>query len=335
MLLIPTLLVSMASAELSPSESKKKPSVVEKGKQQIVPNNSQDIFSQAPMVKVYITKQKKVIEVPLEHYVRNVIASEMPIDFHLEALKAQALVSRTYIANRLEKNLSDMKKYQNAHVTDTVQHQVFQTDEELQKRWGSAYPEKMEKLEQAVRETTGKILTYNGNPIYAAFFSTSNGRTENSEDYFSHPYPYLRSVDSSWDKFSPKYEKKMTITIQEMVNRLQKKTGKIVAVPAITTGKISILKRTEGQRINAIKIGDQTFSGREVRESLGLASSDFSWEIIGDRIVFHTYGYGHGVGMSQWGANLMAQEGKKTEEIIQHYYHGVKIETYQSKQSPN
>lgn len=339
-LLIPTLLVNMASAESSLSkksiatsskESKEQPAT----KQIQVPTPSQpikDVLLEGPTVYVYLTKEKKIVKYPLEHYVRNVVASEMPADFHIEALKAQALAARTYIVDRLKKsNLSDMKKYGNAHVTDSVQHQAFQTDEQLQRNWGSKYQEKIENLENAVRQTAGQILTYEGKPIYAAFFSTSNGKTENSEEYFTQSYPYLKSVESPWDRQSPKYERTVSMSIQEMATKLASKGKKQLAIPTLTSGKFIITKRSTGNRVAVMTIGDQKWTGREVREALGLASSDFSWEITGDKITFRTLGFGHGVGMSQWGANLMAQEGKKAEEIVTHYYQGVRIEPHGMK----
>jgi stage II sporulation protein D len=262
----------------------------------------------------------QTIDVLLEDYVRGVVAAEMPVDFEREALQAQAIAARTYIYS--------MVKDGEATVTNTVKHQAYVTDEQLKKRWGSAYEKNRAKVQEAVILTRGKIITYQQKPIYAAFFSTSNGRTENSEDYFQQEYPYLRSVDSSWDKQSPKYSRDRTMITSEIVTALEKHTGKKVATSAFANGKaIRILARTQGGRIAKIQIGDQEFTGREVREALQLASSDFSWKQQGNGITFTTYGYGHGVGMSQWGANLLAQQGKTTEEIIHHYYQKVEIDS--------
>jgi stage II sporulation protein D len=286
----------------------------------------------SPLIRVYLTKEQKVLELPLETYIKGVVASEMPADFHLEALKAQALAARTYMVDRLKKkDFSDMKRWgktaETAHVTDTVQHQVFSSEEKLKERWGKEYAPKAKLIQQAVDETKGQIITYQGKPIYAAFFSTSNGRTENSENYFTSKYPYLRSVDSGWDKQSPKYKQVTTWKTADFLKRLSDKTGKTIAVP-VSTGQqmIRVLDRTPGNRIAQIQIGDEKFTGREVREALNLASSDFSWQMKGNNIIITTRGFGHGVGMSQWGANLMAQQGKKAVEIVQYYYQGVKVE---------
>lgn len=284
-------------------------------------------------VRVYLSDEKKIIELPFEKYIYGVVAAEMPADFHKEALKAQALAARTYIIDRLtRKDFSDLAKWGNiakeAHVTDTMLHQVYKTDGELQQAWGSKYKANQKKIEQAVAETAGQIIIYEGKPIYAAFFSTSNGYTENSEDYFKQKYPYLQSVSSSWDRLSPKYLQEQTLSFHQFVSQLEQKTGQTISIPASTgEGLIQVTARTEGKRIAKVKIGDRVFSGREVREALQLASTDFEVEVQGKQVKIRTRGYGHGVGMSQWGANLMAKEGKSVAEIVGHYYQGVEIGT--------
>ncbi len=329
-LLIPTILVFMQSGTSQKTVSAEIRSQA---------NPSPDKES-AVDIRIYLTKEKRVEEVPLESYIRGVIASEMPAHFHPEALKAQALAARTYIVERLIKNdFSDMSRWgeaaRSAIVTDTALHQVYTTDQELRKKWGSEYRKNVRKMDEAVQATEGQIITYQGKPIYAAFFSTSNGWTENSEDYFSSRYPYLRSVNSAWDKISPKYRQVQTLEVSGLLQKLEMETGKRIAMSTFSgQNMIRVLKKTPGNRIAEIQIGDQTFTGREVREALQLASSDFSWQIKGEKIQFITRGYGHGVGMSQWGANLMARQGKKVSEIIAHYYKGVKIERMNLKHLP-
>ena len=318
-LLIPVFLVAWDSDD--PPEALAK----EKAPQ----NEKQDV-----MIQVYLTETKKTIQLPLEEYIYGVVAAEMPADFHKEALKAQALAARTYIVDRLmRKDYSDLSKWgeeaKKAHVTDTVSHQAFKTDETLKQEWGAQYETRRNYIKEAVKETSGQIITYQGKPIYAAFFSTSNGYTENSEEYFKQKYPYLRSVSSPWDRMSPKYMHQHTLSFDEFIDQLEKKTGQAISLPASTGADlIQVMDRTEGKRIAKIRIGDQTFSGREIREALELASSDFDVTVQGDQLKITSRGYGHGVGMSQWGANLMAKQGKKVNEIIEHYYRGVKIESF-------
>ena len=267
-------------------------------------------------VAVYRTGSEEIEKFPLEQYIVGVVAAEMPAEFELEALKAQALAARTYVVRQL--NLGNTEGLpKGAVVSDSVSHQVFKSEAELKKSWGSEFEEKINKIRQAVAQTAGQVITYDGQPIDASFFSTSNGFTENSEDYWENEIPYLRSVESPWDKESPKFTQEKSFTVQEFEQKLGIKVSKD------DIGKV--LSRTEGERIEQIQIGGKVFTGREVREKLELASSDFSWVLRGDEIIVTTEGYGHGVGMSQYGANGMAKAGKTYQDIVTHYYQNVTI----------
>lgn len=271
-------------------------------------------------VAVYRSNAKKIEKVPMETYLTGVVASEMPADFEEEALKAQALTARTYIVNQLigesRSGLPD-----GADVSDTVMHQVYKNDDELKNQWGSEYKSKMKKISKAIKETEGQILTYDGKPITATFFSTSNGYTENSEDYWQADFPYLRSVSSPWDKEeSPKFYNKVVVNTADFENKLG------VSLSSGTTIG-TVVERTSGNRVGIVEIGGKKLTGKQIREKLGLTSSDFNWERQGNRIVITTKGSGHGVGMSQYGANGMAREGKNYEDIVKYYYKGVKVQS--------
>lgn len=266
-------------------------------------------------VAVYRSKQKTVEHVPLEDYVVGVVAAEMPSDFEMEALKAQALTARTFVVKRMINGAVLPNK---ADVTDTVDTQVYFSLADLKKQWGQSYDAKIERIQKAVRATAGQVLTFDGQPITASFFSTSNGYTENSEDYWGNPTPYLKSVDSPWDKNTPKFLGEQKINVADF----EKKLG----VKVLANGKVgNITERTSGQRVKTVSFNGKQLSGREVREKLGLRSSDFTWKQEGSQIVVTTKGYGHGVGMSQYGANGMAKEGKSYKDIVQHYYKGIEI----------
>ncbi len=277
------------------------------------------------LVPVYRSAAARIEQVPLETYVRGVVAGEMPAEFEVEALKAQALAARTYITKRLIEQDTSQVPVSGAIVTDTTAHQVYYSEEDLKRLWGAdSFKVRIEKLNQAVNETQNQILTYKGQVILAAFFSTSNGYTENSEDYWANYIPYLRSVASPWDKkWSPKYEQKVILKGSEVYKSL----GLPASVP-VTTGNssIRILETSDGQRIKRLQIAGKSFTGRDVREKLGLASSQFIWKVKGKDIEITTYGYGHGVGMSQWGAQGMAKEGYSAEQIVKHYYQGIEIQ---------
>lgn len=267
-------------------------------------------------VAVMRTKSETVEDIPLESYVAGVVSSEMSPDFETEALKAQALAARTYIVD----HLLHQEGGQESDVTDTTQHQVFKNDNELKKQWGSEYEENMGKITGAVEATKGEILTYKDAPIFPAFFSTSNGYTENSEDYWDDELPYLRSVESSWDEDSPKFLDQQTFTIDQIKEEL--------AIDFSNQDPLDIeVARTDSKRVKEINIAGNALSGREVREKLGLQSSDFTIKQKNDHLIFTTKGFGHGIGMSQYGANSMAEQGKNYEDIVKYYYKDVEVNT--------
>ncbi|SEO23869.1 stage II sporulation protein D [Amphibacillus marinus] len=265
-------------------------------------------------VKVERASSNEIEAVPLEQYVISVVSSEMPADFELEALKAQALAARTYIVQYM---LATDAANGEQVITDTVQHQVYRNQEELKELWGSDYSWKLAKITEAVAATAGEILTYDNNPITPAFFSTSNGKTENSEDYWENSLPYLVTVDSHWDADSPKFIDQKTIQISEVEQQLGISFTSPVQNPRMTY--------TSSNRVQTVELGGNVFTGREIREKLDLRSTDFTIEHKNDYLIFTTKGFGHGVGMSQYGANGMAKEGKGYQEIVQHYYQGVEI----------
>lgn len=265
-------------------------------------------------VAVMRTKADVVEDVPLENYIVGVVAAEMPIDFELEALKAQALAARTYTVS----HLMGAGKEAAYDITDTIQHQVYKNNEELQKQWGSAYERNLEKIQSAVKATEGEILTYNNEPIMPAFFSMSNGYTENSEDYWENELPYLRSVESPWDLDNPKLIDQETFSIEELEKRLEINL-------ADKTETDIVISRKDSKRVDQLTIEGKQFTGREIRDKLGLRSSDFSVKQKNDHFIFTTKGNGHGVGMSQYGADSMAKEGKTYQEIVKHYYQDVEI----------
>lgn len=309
-LMIPTLLVapfmSGTQGELTEDLQTKK----EKEEQVMLGKSIVD-------VPVYRSSLGKTENIPLEEYIIGVVSSEMPATFEDEALKAQALAARTYIVRQLL-NEEPIGVPEDAVVSDTTTHQVFKSDAELKKQWGKDYDWKMKKIYNAVASTQGQILTYENKPIDASFFSTSNGYTENSEEYWTTPYPYLKSVESPWDEKSPEYYDRIAIKVSDFEKKLKVKLG--------SGGEVGkIIERTSGKRIAQVDINGTKLNGREIREKLGLRSSDFTWELKGDQVVITTKGFGHGVGMSQYGANFMAQDGKKYQDIVSYYYQGTQV----------
>ncbi|WLD93139.1 stage II sporulation protein D [Alkalihalobacillus sp. AL-G] len=307
-LLIPSLLVLPFNGKSISTVSPKVESV---------PVSQPIVFNSSVDVSVYRTDAKQVDTLPLEEYVKGVVAAEMPADFEMQALKAQALTARTYIIKMLLHE-TDLNLPEGADVTDTKMHQVYKSDEELKQIWPEDYAWKINKIAKAVKETEGKVITYEGKPIDALFFSTSNGFTQNSEDYYSTAFPYLKSVESPWDKQSPKYTYKHVLPVslvEQKLNVQLKDDGEI--------GKV--LSRTSGNYIDMIEIDGKKLNGRDIRDGLELRSTDFTMVKKDDKVIVQTRGYGHGVGMSQYGANGMAKAGKTYKEIVKHYYNGVSI----------
>lgn len=270
-------------------------------------------YSENMNVKVKRESKNIIEEVPFEDYVVGVLAGEMPVSFDIEALKAQAVAARTYVMKKMADNKD--KEYD---IVDTVQNQVYISNEELKEKWQDNYSEKINKVKQAVLETKGEYLTYNGKIIEAFFFSTSVGKTENSEEIFSSAEPYLRSVDSYWDaEVSPVFSESNEFSLQEFYDKLNLKYQEKL--------NIKITETTSTGRIKKIKINNKNFTGSKVYSLLELRSTFFTIEQIGSNVVVTTKGYGHGVGMSQYGALAMAKKGYKYDEILKHYYQGVDI----------
>jgi len=266
-------------------------------------------------VPVMRAQTEEIEDVPLETYVARVIASEMPAEFEMEALKAQGVAARTYIIDLLMHHGEET----DAFISDQTDDQVYSNDEELREKWGSDYTWKMDKLLEAVTATEGEVITYNQMTITPAYFSTSNGYTVNSEDYWENELPYLRKVESKWDEESPSFLDQQTFTKGEI--------EQLLAISLPSTNEVPIqMTHTESNRVDELIIANETFTGREVREKLGLKSSDFTIEQKSNHFVFNTKGFGHGIGMSQYGANGMAKEGKTYEEILSYYYQGVEVQ---------
>jgi len=261
-------------------------------------------------IQVQISRQDGSIEtVDLETYVTGVVSAEMPASFELEALKAQAVASRTFVMAR------------NLKVDDTTSSQVYYDKTQRQSNWQDDFETYEQKIETAVKETAGEVLMYDGQYISALFFSSSNGKTENNNDYFaSASLPYLQSVDSKWDLAYDGTFRKKSFTSEQLNELFETEQF-----------SLEIISYTQSGRVNEVSVCGTSYTGREIREKLGLASSDFDVSKEGDVYTFETVGFGHGVGMSQYGANGMAAEGYHYDEILKHYYQGVTIEKINEK----
>lgn len=274
------------------------------------------------------TSSGQVLSVPAENYVIGAVCAEMPASFNEEALKAQAIAARTYAVRQRERERANpTSELKGAYFSnDSSKYQAFFTDDQMHEYFGDQYTATLEKVTAAVKAVEGEILMYNNEPIVAAFHSMSGGMTESAQVIWGTALDYLVPVKSEEDVDSPEFLQETPFTSAELSARLTSK------FPGIVLGEnkaewLTILERSSSGTITKLQAGDQEMSGMDLRTLLSLRSSNFdiSYSSDKDQFTLTTKGYGHGVGLSQYGANAMAAAGKTYEEILKHYYQGVEI----------
>ena len=276
-------------------------------------------------IKLLHVETKKVEEIKLDEYLYGVVSAEMPASFEEEALKAQAVVARTYTIYKIVNN---NKKHEDANICDdSTCCQAWISKEDRLAKWDEENKEEYwNKIVNAVNSTQGKIITYNGEPINAFFHSNSGGTTETPVNVWGGSgYPYLQEVTTAGEDAYSQYSSEVTVTKDEFIKTIKKEHDNF-SIDFSKKDCIKVEEYTDGNRVKTIKIGNLSFSGVEVRTLFKLKSANFKVTIQEKNIKFEVIGYGHGVGMSQTGADSSAKEGKNYEEIISHYYTGVKIE---------
>ena len=265
-----------------------------------------------PSKTVSLIYNDNKIDMDLEDYVVGVVSCEVPVSFEEEALKAMSVAARTFALYKIETNKNYVLK------TNTSD-QCYNSIDDMKKKWKTNYDKNYNKIKNAVDSTKGEYMTYKDKVIIAFYFSISNGYTENCENVFSQKLDYLVSVDSSWDKEYKYKESTKTIDIKTFLSKLN--------ISEQTINNIKIDRSTTG-RINYITINSKKFKGTKFRQLLGLKSTDIEITNDSKNVYIKTKGYGHGVGMSQYGANAMAKEGSTYEDILKYYYQGITIEDY-------
>ena len=275
-------------------------------------------------IKLLHTKTGEVEELDLDTYLLGVVSGEMPADFEEEALKAQSLVARTYTLYKIVNG----SKHDNADICDSSSCcQAWISKEDRLNRWEEDVRQSnWEKIEKVVNATKGKIITYEGKPINAFFHSNSGGTTDTATNVWGGTnYPYLQSVETSGEDAYSQYSSELSVSKEEFISEI-KKYHSDFEIDFNKENQIEPLEYTDGERIKTIKIGNLKLSGVEVRTIFNLRSAKFEIKVEGNNVKFSVIGYGHGVGMSQTGADSLAKQGKNYEEIIKHYYTGVEIE---------
>ena len=281
-------------------------------------------YSKYKTIKLYHTNTSQTEELSLDDYLYGVVSSEMPASFEMEALKAQAFVARTYTIYQITKSKG---KHGDADICDDYKCcQAWISKEDRLAKWSKDEADaNWNKIVEAVDSTQGKIITYNGNPIDAFFHSNSGGTTETASNVWGGDnFPYLQSVQTSGEDGYTQYSSEVEFSQSEFVDKIKAKHPDF-EIDLSDSSCVQILEYTESGRVRTIKFGNIQIAGTEARILLGLKSTNFSFEIGDGRIKFKVLGYGHGVGMSQTGADSMARAGNNAEEIIKHFYSGVEV----------
>lgn len=279
-------------------------------------------YSKYSRINLLHKDTNKVENLNLDEYVACVVSAEMPVSFDIEALKAQAVVARTYTIYKI----TTSKKHNNADICDdSTCCQAWISKEDRFEKWKEDKNKNWNKILQAVNDTVGKIITYEGKPINAFFHANSGGKTQIPFYVWGGTgYPYLQVVETSGEENYSQYKSKVEFTKEEFKNKIKEK-HKDFKINYKEKDCIKIEERDTSNRVVAVKIGNLNLSGVETRTLLGLKSANFEVEIKDNNIKFNVIGYGHGVGMSQTGADALAKQGKKYDEIIKHFYTGVEI----------
>ena len=283
------------SLELPITKEEEPQVVIEENKPQVLVSNNKD-------------KSDPYI-LDLEEYIVGVVAGEMPASFNMEALKAQAIASRTYAMYK-------MKNLTNYVLSTTINDQVYLNMEQMKSKWGNDFDYYYNRVKSAVEATKGQVITYNDDLIIAYYFAISNGYTDNATNVFNEDRAYLVSVESSWDKNYSAYSSTRTMLKSNFCNKL-----------AINCDNVSIsnVVRDNNHYVRSLTINEKTFTGKEVFNKLALKSIDFDITFNGENVLIKTLGFGHGVGMSQYGAQGMAKAGYTYENILKHYYQNTQI----------
>lgn len=283
-------------------------------------------YNQYATIKLLHDKTGQVEEIPIDTYLYGVVSAEMPASYEMEALKAQAIVARTYTIYKIKHSGG---KHSGADICDnSTCCQAWITKEDRLAKWDIEKQEEYwNKIVTAVDSTAGKIITYEGEPINAFFHSNSGGNTEIPLNVWGGSgYPYLQVVTTVGEDAYPQYNSEVEITRSELIEKI-KAVHSEFEIDFSKEDAVQVIERTDSGRIKTIKFGNVNLSGVEARSIFGLKSANFTvQQIEGDKIKFTVIGYGHGVGMSQTGADALAKQGSNYEEIVKHYYIGVEIQ---------
>lgn len=267
-----------------------------------------------PILMIYHHEEERVMELSLEDYLRGVVAAEMPASFPMEALKAQAVVSRTYALARYYSSIGE-----DVHITtDSTIHQCWLSTSELFYRWGPRdFLTYLYRIVAAIDATRGEVLTYQGNLIQALYHANAGGKTEDPLYLWENSIPYLQSIQSPWDAQAPRFHQVHLFSFEELT--------KILGLSLSSPLDLMIMETSPSGRVQEVMVGGERLTGTLFRNELNLPSTLFTIDGEGSYVRIETKGHGHGVGMSQYGAKGMAEEGYHYHEILGYYYRGVSL----------
>lgn len=280
-----------------------------------------------PMIQVYNAQQGQIVPMRLEEYVVGAVAAEMPAAYDIEALKAQAVAARTLAVYKWRgRGGKGCSNHPGADICTEFTHcQAWVDDVGMHDKWGNGYEKWKQKITDAAAATRGVILTYHDQPIQVFYYATSNGKTEDCAAVFAQDLPYYGVVDSPGEESAPKYQETVTVTRSEVANKINDLYPAAKLNKKNLENQIKILSHTDSGRVAEVRVGDTAISGSAFRQAFGLNSTDFDLSYQGSNVHIRTLGYGHGVGMSQVGANAMAERGAGVSEILAHYYIGTTL----------
>ncbi len=272
---------------------------------------------QEEKISVYLSKSKENVTLSMRDYLVGVVSAEISPLYSDEAIKAQVIASHTYALYKQKKGETITDDYK--------KHQSYISPEEAKEKWGDKYEIYSKKITSIVDEVKDKVITYDGEIILPAFFALCSGKTENSEDVWGGKRPYLVSVTSAGDKLAPELITEKTFSAEEFKTIIEKAGS--FTLSENKENWIQGLTSTPAGAVKTLTIEQKSFKGNDIQSAFNLKSNNFTLKYSGGSFVFTVAGNGHGVGMSQYGADFMARQGSNYEEILKHYYQGTEIST--------
>lgn len=334
MLLIPMLALTQGEAISFPVLQDKQEEYSQFPLQKDANHNHLSSDTEEETITVFLCESEEILTLKMSDYIKSVVCAEMPASFSEEAIKAQTVLAHTYALRILktQQQESDPSLHGAQISDDPDRHQAYLPPEKIKKLYGKNYDTYWKKISTCADAVINQILTYEEEPIVAAFHAISRGYTESAENVWGQQIPYLIPADSEGDPLSPHYEDTVSLSKEKVLSSLKKQFPKL-SLPDDPTQWFQILSTTKSGYVKEISVGGQTLNGMEFRSLFSLKSADFSISYQDGTFTFTTHGYGHGVGMSQYGADYFAKQGKTYQEILSHYFPGTTLISISKKEN--